>query len=41
MQYQEELNPKFYSTWVSSYITDDYKPDFISPFSGNEDTLLL
>lgn len=40
--YQESLTKEEYIDWLMSYVTDEeYRPDFLSPFSGNESRLRL
>ena len=37
--HQTELDEIQYADWVLSYTSDEYSPDFLSPFSSNDTTL--
>ena len=37
--YQEDMTTQEYADWVSKFYSDDYQPDFLSPFSANQSFL--
>jgi hypothetical protein len=39
--HQETLSEEEYVTWLSKFLSEDYQPNFLSPFSANQSILEL